>query len=500
MAVSRHGVRVPYGVGGAETMNASQFKPYTPAHYKGIPVDPKQWGAINPGKPASLTLHGQKAVALLGRQYAARYTGGTPGGGGGARALLGPAGDPGACALVRALSDNTERDLATAAAFLGGMLPQCAGGGKITPSIDGSKYLFNMGAITTDACQAGTPAQVGGLMGVGGAAWRAGTPAGAALHGLAGLDAELSGAIGSVGDALGCCAPALCPAGARAKKQPADGGKAAPAPCTIDGLPVAWTPGAWYGWFTGPLATASYFSNFVMMALTNGMQSPLPLAQQATGTRTRTGPAPAPLSLAPMLDAFEANRAYIGDFVANDWSARSFASTLMHAILGDLEAAAANSSANGDAGGRFVYYAGHDMNILMLRRLLGVSWGFAATAGNQNWRRNTAPPGGMLVFELWQAPCEDKSGGDASGGGGGCDGDFSVRLFYEAASPWEIRNATAPNPATSRVPIAIPRCVSDAADGVSCPLPQFAAIVRNAVRPECIMGAWAGGGSGRDEL
>ena len=25
-----------------------------------------------------------------------------------------------------------------------------------------------------------------------------------------------------------------------------------------------------------------------------------------------------------------------------------------------------------------VYYAGHDMNILMLRRLLGVSWGFAA--------------------------------------------------------------------------------------------------------------------------
>ena len=111
----------------------------------------------------------------------------------------------------------------------------------------------------------------------------------------------------------------------------------------------------------------------------------------------------------------------------------------------------------------------------------------------------------MLVFELWQA-CGD---GDGDGDGDGCDGDgdgdgdgkccgeFSVRLFYEAASPWEIRNATAPNPETSRVPVAIPRCVSaDEPDGVSCPLAAFAGLVKAAIKPECVLN----GASQRDEL
>jgi 4-phytase / acid phosphatase len=52
----------------------------------------------------------------------------------------------------------------------------------------------------------------------------------------------------------------------------------------------------------------------------------------------------------------------------------------------------------GRTGDRVLLLVGHDTNISNLAGMLGISWLL------EGYQRNDTPPGGALVFELWQQP------------------------------------------------------------------------------------------------
>jgi len=101
---------------------------------------------------------------------------------------------------------------------------------------------------------------------------------------------------------------------------------------------------------------------------------------------------------------------------------------------------------------------GHDTNLTNIAGALDLSWLI-------DGRRDDTPPGGALVFELWQE-------GSAS--------DYSVRAYYTAQTLDQMRNATPlslVNP-PDRAPLFIPGCSK--ADA-SCSWDTFRPAVREAI-------------------
>jgi len=98
---------------------------------------------------------------------------------------------------------------------------------------------------------------------------------------------------------------------------------------------------------------------------------------------------------------------------------------------------------------RALFLIGHDTNIASIAGLLDLHW-------IADGRRDDTPPGGALVFELWQS---------AAAG-------YSVRLYYSTQTLEQMRSATAlskENPPV-RVPIFIPSC---SRSDFSCSLQDF---------------------------
>jgi hypothetical protein len=71
---------------------------------------------------------------------------------------------------------------------------------------------------------------------------------------------------------------------------------------------------------------------------------------------------------------------------------------------------------------RFVYYAGHDVNLVYLRRLLRLSW------LTESWNPNQAMPGGTLLLELRSS--QPTAGPKA----------YAVKLFFASASYDQVHN------------------------------------------------------------
>jgi 4-phytase/acid phosphatase len=139
--------------------------------------------------------------------------------------------------------------------------------------------------------------------------------------------------------------------------------------------------------------------------------------------------------------------------------AHAQASNLLHQILLSLSQAAADkpqAGAIGRVSDRALFLIGHDTNIASVAGLLDLDW-------IADGRRDDTPPGGALVFELWQPATGSE--------------DF-VRVYYTTQTLEQMRSATvltSQNPPV-RVPVFIPACSH--AD-FSCALPDFERALRS---------------------
>jgi 4-phytase/acid phosphatase len=137
--------------------------------------------------------------------------------------------------------------------------------------------------------------------------------------------------------------------------------------------------------------------------------------------------------------------------------ARAQSAPILGAILGSMQqtvSQTATADALGRKSDRLLILVGHDTNLTNISGAFGLSWLI-------DGRRDDTPPGGALVFELWQ------NGGTSK---------FSVRLFYTAQTLDQMRNITPltlENP-PERVPVFVPGC--SRADG-SCDWSAFQSLV-----------------------
>jgi 4-phytase/acid phosphatase len=139
--------------------------------------------------------------------------------------------------------------------------------------------------------------------------------------------------------------------------------------------------------------------------------------------------------------------AYADLFRRTPYLARVQGSNLLNHILKSLEQAASDRPVAGSLGkprDRALILVGHDTNITHIAGMLNLSWAL------QGYQPNDTPPGGALLFELWQdAPSLD----------------YSIRLYYIAQSLDQMRRATPLTLSTPPLiaPITLPGCVVDSA-------------------------------------
>lgn len=189
----------------------------------------------------------------------------------------------------------------------------------------------------------------------------------------------------------------------------------------------------------GPLSTASTLTENLLLEYTEDMDA----SQIGWGCVNGT-------NLRSLLDLHTA---------ASEFSqrpkpiARAQASNLLHQILLSLSQAAEGKPVAGAisrVNDRALFLIGHDTNIASVAGLLDLNW-------IADGRRDDTPPGGALVFELWQP---------AAGG------EEFVRVYYTTQTLEQMRSSTvltSQNP-PARVPVFIPAC--SRAD-FSCSLPDF---------------------------
>jgi 4-phytase/acid phosphatase len=199
--------------------------------------------------------------------------------------------------------------------------------------------------------------------------------------------------------------------------------------------------------FRGPLGTASTLAENLLLEYTQGMSG----TELGWGCLDEAG-------LREAMQLHEAEEDYADRTPA---IARMRASNLLDRIVKGLEQNATGkivAGAPGKPGDRVVFLVGHDTNIATVAGALGLNWII-------DGRRDDTPPGGALVFELWQ-----KRGTT----------EYSVRTYYTAQTLDQMRNGT---PLTltmppERVAVFVPGC--SGADS-ACTWRGFQATVRAAI-------------------
>ena len=246
------------------------------------------WGAkVDQG----LTLHGATVLSAMGKYYAAE-----------AQSLGAD------CAHVTAYADfgKTRRDIDTAHAFLGGMLPLSCNVSRVVHSADiqnQTKFLFNQGGNPFGACILPSQAIVDGSLGGNASKY---------------VQAEHR-KIDAVSDALQCCQPSLC-----ANHHATRGGSGAG--CTLMQSPAPkWNPVAFWSLYSGPLAIASNLGEWIQMMYLNNLDVS-GLVGEAIGEDAS--------AISGLTEAHQANMD-ITD--ASLWTARSFSSDLLAHIVATIE-------------------------------------------------------------------------------------------------------------------------------------------------------------------
>ena len=171
------------------------------------------------------------------------------------------------------------------------------------------------------------------------------------------------------------------------------------------------------------------------------------------------------LDAGKLLEILKLHAAYADLARQTPYVARLQSSNLLSHVLRSMEQAVRDSSVPGslgEVGDRVLIVVGHDTNISNIAGLLGISWLL------DGYPPDDTPPGGALVFELWQQ----------------ARGEMAVSTYYLAQSPDQMRKLiplTRDSPPL-RSPIFIPGC-STADQKMSCPWKAFQHIIESAIDP-----------------
>jgi 4-phytase/acid phosphatase len=146
--------------------------------------------------------------------------------------------------------------------------------------------------------------------------------------------------------------------------------------------------------------------------------------------------------------------------------ARAQAANMLSHILDSMRQAVAQKPVAGALGrpvDRLLILVGHDTNLANISGALNLSWLI-------DGRRDDTPPGGALVFELWQ-----KQG----------KADYSVRTLYTSQTLEQMRNTTVLSLTAppERVPVFVPGCGQ--ADA-SCAWSAFESAIRAGIDLEFV--------------
>ncbi len=201
----------------------------------------------------------------------------------------------------------------------------------------------------------------------------------------------------------------------------------------------------------GPLNTAATITEDILLEYTNGLPS-----DQVGWGRVDLSTLKQLMDLHTAASDLTRRTPYLATVQASN--------TLAH-ILQTLEQAIVGKEARGALGAvgdRAVVLVGHDTNLANVAAMLNLSWII-------DGRRDDTPPGGALVFALWQR-AEDSS--------------YIVRVYYTSQTLEQMRNVT---PLTierppARAAVFIPNC-SSAASGFPCEWKAFHKTVETAIDP-----------------
>eukprot|EP00941_MAST-03F_sp_MAST-3F-sp1_P006237 g6237.t1 len=408
--VTRHGIRVPFPPEAHQP--ASIFSRDKSRNWFS---DPTLWGA---NKIAALTSHGKKVIELMGDYMA--------------KAVLPPTPYN---FTVYADLDSTRRDIETAEAFMRGAWPQL----NYTVDDWNSKHpmymkrLMNQGNTSTPLCSVNGDLEDVVLSEVGG--------------NLTQISVEAKELIEELNNDLDCCQPIVC---AIAKNITVK--EASQSPCTLMDIPSKWEGRKRY-WevFGSPLSKASSLVEYVQLLYLNGMPW-----QQLVPNMTFS-------SLKNLMHIHEESMAIASDF----WNARSAASEMLVHLTSTFEQRRSGKDIKGllsKPSDSLIYYAAHDINIYLLRRLLRLNW------LTESYNPNESPPGGFLMFELLS---NEQS-------------EFFVKAFFVTQSYEQQRNLielTQESPA-SKVFAIIGTCANGPER--SCPFTQFKKLVLQEANLDCV--------------
>jgi 4-phytase/acid phosphatase len=202
----------------------------------------------------------------------------------------------------------------------------------------------------------------------------------------------------------------------------------------------------------GPFAIGSTLSENLLLEYANGMQG----ADLGWGRLTKEN-----LSSVLAIHAAEADLTRRTPYLA-----RARGSNLLAHVLLSIEQAATGNSAPGalgHTGDRVLILCGHDTNLSNISGILGLSWHL------QGYLTDETPPGGALIFSLWEEPDS---------------GQYFVRTQFIAQTLDQMRNST---PLTISAPpaeedVSIPGCAAPSRR-TGCSLSLFKTTLQHATDP-----------------
>ena len=201
----------------------------------------------------------------------------------------------------------------------------------------------------------------------------------------------------------------------------------------------------------GPIRIGSTLSEDLLLEYANGME----------GKDLGWGR----LDLGKLMEIMRLHAAYADLARQTPYIARVQGSNLLSHVLRSMEQAVKGGSTTGpswDVRDRLLMVVGHDTNISNIAGMLGISWLL------NGYQPNDTPPGGALVFELWQEG----------------DGEVTVRTYFLAQSLEQMHKAlalTLDSPPL-KSPIFVPGC-SRADREMSCSWQAFERTLENAIDP-----------------
>ena len=171
------------------------------------------------------------------------------------------------------------------------------------------------------------------------------------------------------------------------------------------------------------------------------------------------------LDAGKLLEILKLHAAYADLARQTPYVARLQSSNLLSHVLRSMEQAVRDSSVPdslGEVGDRVLIVVGHDTNISNIAGLLGISWLL------DGYPPDDTPPGGALVFELWQQ----------------ARGEMAVSTYYLAQSTDQMRRLVplTPDSPPLKSPIFVPGC-STADQKMSCPWKAFQRTIERAIDP-----------------